>query len=471
MTASTYLRELIQAATTFSLPSTLLASVENIASQRVWLEGQEAKGTLGPVYGWNTLLGHRDDISISEAEVASLQNNILDSHCLNPSFSQGFYSAFSARLIGLAKVYTLSHGGSGISKHTYELVLNALSTPDFFPQIPVGVSYSSGDVISAAHWVKELLRWQHGQGAGLQRGDGIALINGAFIHIGLASENFFKVEQLLSLVTITGAAAARLSGCSGRTFERPMPLEQASASEALKLISSIVDKPSHLSNSPQVSVSIRAIPEVLIEIFNRSTALGFEINNSLSEYSGNPLVEPDENSITSSASFLALGIAHAQSSLLDSIMFAMRACAARLNYVLSGHIPCIPRDGVASPGVDLGLIQVPKEVTAQIEHAFLQLGRRSFTSCGSTSGGLEDLWTHGESISRQLDYAIDVLRNILLKELAVYELLTLHFFKSVEPLIFKAQIDTGASLVAQLNCVSKSISFEAVIQKKEFTLL
>src|SRR5690606_31922805 len=60
---------------------------------------------------------------------------------------------------------------------------------EFWPSVPVQSSYSCGDVIPGAHWARSVLDHlaRRGTPYDLRRGEGMALINGSFVHLGYAA--------------------------------------------------------------------------------------------------------------------------------------------------------------------------------------------------------------------------------------------------------------------------------------------
>ena len=106
--------------------------------------------------------------------------------------------------------------------------------------------------------------------------------------------------------------------------------------------------------------------------------------------------------------------------MIEVLLRVLRAAVARVSFILSGWVAGIPEDGLdVAAEVGRGLIQIPKELTALVESAYQRHRRRGFASGGVTSYGIEDLRTHGESLSRDIHKLSDIVRDVLRREITV----------------------------------------------------
>lgn len=452
----TVLREAIYTARTLKQPRCVKTGRKKVKADREWLDDMLAKGGLGAVYGLNTGVGHQDSAALSDECIRTLQKRVIESHCLSQSGSTGHWSDFDARLVGVAKLFALSSGGSGITPALYEGIIKAVCARDFKPRLGVGQSYSCGDVIPAAHWSRQLMQWLGKPLDTLRGGEMMALINGYFFHAGLAAGNFVRTEEMLNIATAASAATAKLSGCPRRNFVRDLPKHMKTARKALSHVQMQCPAGDPMKTAPQSSVSIRAIPETLVALFETAEALGVQVDRALAMPSGNPLIQRDVQggAVTSQASFLAPGISFAQSALLEAMLFAATAVVGRVNFQLAGYNHRVPRDGVSDIESDVGLIQVPKEMMAQVEKLRLAAGRRLFASGSNTSHGIEDLWTYGEEASALLNEAAETLTGLFIRELAVCELLALRHCGE-KPVYYKDSANPKGIMAQQLVTVDK----------------
>ena len=134
-----------------------------------------------PVYGTTTLPGHRDGTPVDVEARETAQHALIDSHCIG---GPPHLPADVVRAMSLAKAFSVASLNVPISGDLYRLVLDAFEAKGFAPSVPANASYSSGDVIPAAHWARALMTLGGGdQGYRLKAGEGMALVNGAFVHV------------------------------------------------------------------------------------------------------------------------------------------------------------------------------------------------------------------------------------------------------------------------------------------------
>src|ERR1017187_7655198 len=137
------------------------------------------------VYGLNTLPGHRVSETVAPSDLVKFQFNLIANHRLG---SGPYLDDKTARAVTYAKLFAATSGHTLISKSMYEGMLRAATSPAFRPHIPQHASYSAGDVIPAPHWAQDLLDWgknEEKKDPQLLPGEGMALINGSFVHVGV----------------------------------------------------------------------------------------------------------------------------------------------------------------------------------------------------------------------------------------------------------------------------------------------
>lgn len=380
------------------------------------------------IYGLNTLLGHRDNEHVDMSNLSMLQEDILNSHAIGHS---PYYSEYAVKCITYTKLYALSAGQSGVSLALFNSVAELATSGEFLPKVPTGYSYSSGDVVPAAHWTREVLSiLKEKKQYSAQPGELMALINGSFVHIGYAVSLVDKLRKYWSLfiassaIVHTGTKANRSNLFFWSTAERSW------ARECIEYIKS-VSETANVVKDTQDPVSVRAIPQVIDALCNSIEDFMREINYSLFKPSGNPLFDTDSERAISQASFMSPVLTIKTEGVIESILFAMWSMVGRINYWLSGNVDSVPRDASSSHSV-LGLIQHPKIMMAKLENARMNYGRRVFASGSQTSYGTEDLWTNGIFTLNQLDELLSSLFEFCAYELYVAVYLRKHHdFKPV----------------------------------------
>lgn len=181
-----------------------------------------------PVYGINTGFGKLASVRIPDEDLATLQRNLVMSHCtgvgelLEPNV---------VRLIAAIKVASLCQGASGAEVATIQIiekVINAGLTPAIPTQGSVG---ASGDLAPLAHFVAALMgigefnvdgkavpAGKVLQNAGIEplvlsAKEGLALLNGTQVSTGLALKGLFEIERAFHASLISGAMS--LDGFKG----------------------------------------------------------------------------------------------------------------------------------------------------------------------------------------------------------------------------------------------------------------
>lgn len=172
------------------------------------------------VYGVNTGFGKLASIKIAQADVATLQRNLILSHCCGVGDP---LPANVVRLIMTLKLVSLGRGASGVRRSLVSLIEGMLDK-GVMPIIPEkGSVGASGDLAPLAHMTAVMLG--HGEAsykgqrmaardalsqAGLtptvlEAKEGLALINGTQVSTALALAGLFRAMRCFKAAIITGA--------------------------------------------------------------------------------------------------------------------------------------------------------------------------------------------------------------------------------------------------------------------------
>src|SRR5690554_6303779 len=367
--------------------------------------------SFGCVYGFNTLTGHRDDVSFSGPELQGFNDSVLDSHCI------GRGPWFSEREVGylvFSKLHSFSLGGSGVSLSVFDGLCAAWDRRSVFSaRIPRLDSYSSGDVIPGAHLAHFL---RHSEGCEFEVGDMIAVINGSYVHAGYAlsvrqelatslDELLHTIARSLSVVEVGAEWVSRLKLFLDVCCPENSRFDDVSLSKK--------------STGKQLSVSFRGIPEMIQALWLARRGFDEALIDCFSCPSANPLFVNGGQGVVSQASFLRPELSLASSKLIDALHFSAWQALRRICFMLN------PASGnlldASSGGLDLGLIQVPKRLQARLDQQRLLSGVRPFCMGSSASNGIEDCWTYGVFLVYQLKEMIALVREMLLEEAAVAE--------------------------------------------------
>lgn len=400
-----------------------------------------------PIYGANTLTGHRDGLQISPQQQKSLQQSILSSHVIGGA---PFLSDYAARCITQARLASWAAGGSGVSPDLFRDVSKAVSDPAFRPRIPARDSYSSGDVIPASHWLQDLLGYlgcDLGPLAG--GGDIMASINGHFVQSGYALSLIPAVRHTYALFLENTALQLVLAKANGSNLYQRWPPPDPWLSDALSYLRQSVGKPALVL--VQDPVSLRASPQLLRQWTLHAREWLSEVEQCLGEGAGNPLFDQAHDFGLSQGSFLAPVLSSRTEAVIETLLFSLWAVVGRTHHLLSGRVDSVPRDAATS-ATDLGLIQYPKLMMATMERARARFGRRLFSSGSQTSYGIEDLWSGGLEALGQLDELLQESQRLLLTETRVLRAVADRFrpeVLSASPLLQEIEPDQKADVLRQ----------------------
>ena len=327
-----------------------------------------ASGT-EPVYGVNTGFGKLASIKIAAEDTATLQRNLILSHCcglgepLAPEI---------VRLIMALKLISLGRGASGVRIELVRLIEGMLEK-GVVPMIPEkGSVGASGDLAPLAHMAavmigegEAFLNGQRLAGAEalkkaglipveLSAKEGLALINGTQVSTALALAGLFRAHRASQSALITGALSTDAAMGSSAPFHPDIHTlrghkGQIDAATSLRaLLEGSVIRESHITGDERVQdpYCIRCQPQVdgaCLDIL-RQAARTLEIEaNAVTD---NPLVLAD-NSVVSGGNFHAEPVAFAADQIALAVCeigaIAQRRIALLVDPALSYGLPAPAR--------------------------------------------------------------------------------------------------------------------------------
>lgn len=401
-------------------PKIWTSSLDKVTKEHDHLREMINKGETS-IYGVNTRPGHRDGEKLELIDLDAYQHDLLSSHAI--SFYQPYYSDHAATCITFAKVYSIASGMTGVSPALFKSLADLAINPKFAPRIPQHSSYSSGDVIPAAHWaIASLNELSVNSGYTAQYGEGMALINGNFIQVGYAA----SIVEKISLAWLLFVELCSISTVISKANASNLFLHSSSNNSlAIAALDLVRDRAAMQQKDIQDPVSIRAAPQIIDTLAGAIEGYLDELDSSLLKPSGNPLFCVSSKEPLSQASFLLPSLTIKTGGLVEALLFTMWAITGRTNHLLSGSVEGVPKDA-ANETSSLGLIQYPKYMMSTLEKARLDYGRRIFSSGSSTSYGTEDLWNCGVNALSQLDSLLEAFLNICFCELYIYKYVQHH---------------------------------------------
>ncbi|HEX6241665.1 MAG TPA: histidine ammonia-lyase [Polyangiales bacterium] len=347
-----------------------------VASARA-VERLVARGA--PIYGINTGFGKLASVRIEAADLATLQRNIVLSHCTGVGEP---LPAPITRLMIALKLANLAQGASGVRLETVRL-LEALLAHELVPCIPAqGSVGASGDLAPLSHLAAALLgigdvtlRGTRMQAAdALSRAglaplalgpkEGLALLNGTQFSTACALAALFETERLFQSALVTGALATEAAKGSDTPFDPRIhalrrqrgQIEAARALRALMAGSEI--RASHLLADERVQdpYCLRCQPQVMgaaLDVMRQvAGTLALEANG----VSDNPLIFADTDEALSGGNFHAEPVAFAADTLALAICEVGSLAERRVAMLVDPALSGLPAFLTPRPGLNSGLM-------------------------------------------------------------------------------------------------------------------
>lgn len=364
------------------------------------------------VYGVNTGFGKLASIRIPAGDVATLQRNLILSHCcgVGAPLDQDV-----VRLILTLKLMSLGRGASGIRPEVVTLIGGMLAK-GVVPVIPEkGSVGASGDLAPLAHMAAVMI----GEGEAFVAGkrlpgakalaqaglspvvlaakEGLALINGTQVSTALALAGLFRAERALRAAIITGALSTDAAMGSTAPFIEEIhtlrghrgQIEVAHALRGLLEGSQIRD--SHVEGDERVQdpYCIRCYPQVAgaaLDILRQAaTTLEIEANAA----TDNPLVLSD-GQVVSGGNFHAEPVAFAADIIALAVAeigaIAQRRVALLVDPALSYGLPGFL---TPKPGLNSGMM-IAEVTTAALMSENKQMAHPASVDSTPTSANQED---------------------------------------------------------------------------------
>ncbi|TCL68395.1 histidine ammonia-lyase [Rhizobium sp. BK251] len=365
-----------------------------------------------PVYGINTGFGKLASIKIESADVATLQRNLILSHCCGVGEP---LPENVVRLIMALKLTSLGRGASGVRLEIVRLI-EAMLARGVIPLIPEkGSVGASGDLAPLAHMTAVMMghgeaffqgERMHGATALVRAGlqpvvlaakEGLALINGTQVSTALALAGLFRAHRAAQAALITGAMSTDAAMGSSAPFHPDIhtlrghrgQIDTAAALRAL--LENSVIRQSHIEGDERVQdpYCIRCQPQVdgaCLDLL-RSVARTLEIEaNAVTD---NPLVLSD-GSVVSGGNFHAEPVAFAADQIALAVCeigaISQRRIALLVDPALSYGLPAFL---AKKPGLNSGLM-IAEVTSAALMSENKQMSHPASVDSTPTSANQED---------------------------------------------------------------------------------
>jgi histidine ammonia-lyase len=384
-----------------------------------------------PVYGINTGFGKLASVKIGDADLETLQRNIVLSHAAGVGAPM---PKPVARLMMALKLASLAQGASGVRPATIAL-LEAMLAKDLVPVIPAqGSVGASGDLAPLAHLaaamigVGEIDRKPAAQAlkdAGLAPlvlgpKEGLALLNGTQFSCAYALAGLFEAERLFQTALVTGALSTEAAKGTDTPFDPRIhavrrhrgQIETAAALRTLMAGSAI--RASHAEGDERVQdpYCLRCQPQVMGAVLDLLRQAAVTLGTEANGVSDNPLIFAENDEALSGGNFHAEPVAFAADmialALCEIGSIAERRIAMLVDPALSG----LPAFLTPRPGLNSGFM-IPQVTAAALVSENKQRAYPASVDSIPTSANQEDHVSMAAHGGRRLMGMAENLANIL----------------------------------------------------------
>jgi histidine ammonia-lyase len=340
---------------------------------------QAAAAGSEPVYGVNTGFGKLANQRISEADLATLQLNLIRSH------SVGVGAPLQPpvlRLMLALKAASLARGHSGVRPVVIDTLL-AVHNAGLVPYVPSqGSVGASGDLAPLAHMTLALM----GEGEMLVAGErqpaapllqaagitplrlaakeGLALINGTQTSTALALHALLSFEPVLEAALVVGALTVDAARGSDGPFDprihalrgQPGQIDVAIVYRALLQGSGI--RLSHLEGDDRVQdpYCLRCQPQVVGACLDQLRHAALVLVREANAVTDNPLVFAEDGAMISGGNFHAEPVALAADGCALAIAEVGAIAERRIAMLIDASVSRLPPFLTANAGLNSGFM-------------------------------------------------------------------------------------------------------------------
>lgn len=369
-----------------------------------------AKGE--PVYGINTGFGKLASVRIGDADLATLQRNIVLSHAAGTGAPA---PVPVVRLMMALKLASLAQGASGVRPELVAL-LEAMLAQGLTPVVPAkGSVGASGDLAPLSHMAATMIgvgdiivgdrRLPAAEAldeAGLSTielgpKEGLALLNGTQFSCANALAGLFEAERLFQSALITGALSTEAAKGSDTPFDaRIQALRrhrgQIETADALRrLMAGSAIRASHLTDDIRVQdpYCLRCQPQVMGAVIDLLRQAASTLTIEANCVSDNPLIFPDADEALSGGNFHAEPVAFAADMIALAICEIGSIAERRIAMLVDPALSGLPAFLTPKPGLNSGFM-IPQVTAAALVSENKQRATPASVDSIPTSANQED---------------------------------------------------------------------------------
>ncbi len=387
------------------------------------------------VYGVNTGFGKLASTRISEADLATLQLNLIRSH----SVGVGEPLAPAVLRVMLAtKAASLARGYSGVRPVVIDTLL-AVHNAGLVPYVPSqGSVGASGDLAPLAHMTLALLGdgeflhdgrrvpaaallQQHGIAPlVLSAKEGLALINGTQTSTALALHALFSFEPVLEAALVIGALTVDAARGSDGPFDprihalRGQPGQIDVAQHYRALLAGSAIRASHQEGDDRVQdpYCLRCQPQVVGACLDQLRHAAGVLLREANAVTDNPLVFAEDGMMISGGNFHAEPVALAADAMACAIAEVGAIAERRIAMLIDSNVSRLPPFLTAHAGLNSGFM-IAHVTAAALASENKSLAHPASVDSLPTSANQEDHVSMATFAARRLLPMIDNVAHIL----------------------------------------------------------
>ncbi len=339
----------------------------------------EAAAGQAPVYGVNTGFGKLASTRISEADLDTLQLNLIRSHSVGVGEP---LAPAVVRLMLALKAASLARGYSGVRPAVIDTLV-AVHNAGLVPYVPgQGSVGASGDLAPLAHMTLALM----GEGEMLVDGrrapaapllaaagiaplklaakEGLALINGTQVSTALALDALLAFEPVLEAALVIGALTVDAARGSDGPFDprihelrgQPGQIDVAQYYRALLAASEI--RASHREGDDRVQdpYCLRCQPQVVGACLDQLRHAALVLLREANAVTDNPLVFAGDGALISGGNFHAEPVALAADGMAVAIAEVGAIAERRIAMLIDTGVSHLPPFLASEPGLNSGFM-------------------------------------------------------------------------------------------------------------------
>ncbi len=398
------------------------------------------------VYGVNTGFGSLVNTRISKDDLAELQLNLIRSHACG--LGQPL-SIPHVRAMMLARANSLAKGHSGVRFEVIEQLI-AFLDHDITPLVPrIGSLGASGDLAQLAHMALSLIGEGQSYGTNgqlkptkelllemgliplkLEAKEGLSLINGTSLMVGLMADAEHQLARLLPMADLILAVSIEARSCSIKPADervhsvRPH-VGQGLVAQRIRLFMEGSDNLQMHSdcNLVQDAYSFRCAPQVHGAVLESHNRLQEVVTIDLNSATDNPLIFPNPKNrgadeVISQGNFHGEILALAGDAMSLACFELASISERRIDQILDHARSGLPPFLAGNPGFESGMMIVQYAAAAAI--AEMRVYANPATAINiPTSANQEDHVSMGATVAWSLIQAVERLADVLACELIV----------------------------------------------------